>query len=265
MRARILTYCCLLAIIIFFIGCENIKKATAKNDNWIQLFNGENLDDWLVKIKGYPLNYNYKNTFRVSNNMLQVNYDEYETFDNSFGHIFYKNEFSNYKLRLEYKFIGKQLNGGASWAKRNSGVMIHCQKPETMALEQNFPVSVEVQLLGGIGEGERSTGNVCTPGTHIFLKGDIVESHCVSSNSKTFSGDQWVKLEILVMNDSIISHKINGEKVIAYYKPQIGGEVDFDKQYWKEKEGNPLKKGYISLQSESHPVAFRKIELLELN
>ena len=150
------------------------------------------------------------------------------------------------------------------WAKRNSGIMIHCQDPKTMGVDQKFPVSIEVQLLGGLDEGERPTGNVCTPGTHIYLADKLEKQHCIKSSSKTFNGDQWVTIEVLVMNDEVISHKINGEEVLKYYKPQFGGDVDVDNENSKKKEGTPLKKGFISLQSESHPVEFRNIELLEL-
>ncbi len=251
-----------------FISCKAQQKSTSelKKENWIQIFNGNDLNDWKVKIRGHQLNDNYKNTFRVAEGgILQVNYDQYEgVFNNSFGHIFYKNEYSNYKLKLEYRFTGEQLADMAAWATRNSGVMIHCQSPESMNVNQNFPVSIEVQLLGGLGTGDRSTANVCTPGTHIYLKDVLEKQHCITSNSETYNGDQWVQLEIEVRNDEVISHKINGVEVMRYYKPQIGGKVDFDEEFWAKKEGEPLKKGFISLQSESHPVEFKNIFLLEL-
>ncbi len=245
---------------------KNDIEKESKN-KWVKLFNGKNLDGWVVKIKGHPLNDNYKNTFRVVDGVIQVNYDKYnEAFNASYGHIFYNKSFSNYRFKLEYRFTGKQVKDGAGWAKRNSGVMIHCQKPETMELDQNFPVSVEVQLLGGLNNGERPTGNLCTPGTHVVMDGKLLKKHCFNSSSKTYNGDQWVSLEILVRNDSVISHMINGKTVLTYTKPQIGGSVEnVDPQVWKSREGKPLKKGYISLQSESHPVEFRNIEILELD
>jgi len=261
----------LVFILLGFIVFSSYKnKTTIQQDtknNWVQLFDGKNLDNWVVKIKGHPLGDNYKNTFRVVNGVMQVNYDEYNgTFNASYGHIFYKKEFSNYKMKLQYRFTGEQIKDGAGWAKRNSGVMIHCQSPESMELKQNFPVSIEVQLLGGLNNGERPTGNLCTPGTHVVMNGKLQKKHCFNSSSKTYNGDQWVNLEIEVINDSIISHKINGKTVLTYGKPQIGGSVEgVANSVWKPKEGNPLKKGYISLQSESHPVEFRKIELMELD
>ncbi len=250
---------------ISFSNGQNHQKN--EDDKWVSLFNGKDLKDWHIKIKGHLLDENYKNTFRVVNGVMQVNYDEYNgTFNTSYGHIFYKKEFSNYRLKLQYRFTGEQIKDGAGWAKRNSGVMVHCQAPETMELEQNFPVSIEVQLLGGLNDGERPTGNLCTPGTHVVMNGKLQKKHCFNSNSKTYNGDQWVSLEILVRNDSVISHMINGETVLTYSKPQIGGSVEnVDPKVWKSKEGKPLKKGYISLQSESHPVEFKNIEILELN
>jgi len=258
----------LILFICLLMACKNTPE-TDKNkspEKWVQLFNGKDLNDWKIKIKGHPLNVNYKNTFRVEDGVMQVNYDEYEAFDSSFGHIFYKNDYSNYRFRLEYRFTGEQVEGGPGWARRNSGVMIHSPAPESMTLDQDFPLSIEVQLLGGFGEGERPTANLCTPGTHVVMNNELLTDHCFQSSSKTFHGDQWVKLEILVLNDSLISHMINGEKVLSYSKPQIGGgNVSIKPEILASLQGKALKKGYISLQSESHPVEFRKIEILDLN
>jgi hypothetical protein len=268
MRYKIILGCCILSIGYIVQGCKlrQPNKSIQPKENWIKLFNGNDLDDWVVKIKGHDLGDNYKNTFRVVDEVIQVNYDGYnDTFNSAFGHMFYKKEFSNYKLRLQYRFTGEQLTDGAGWATRNSGVMLHSQNPESMEIDQNFPISIEVQLLGGLGTDQRSTGNLCTPGTHVVMDGKLVTDHCSRSSSKTYHGDQWVQLEILVLNDSIISHIINGEKVLTYNNPQIGGgNVNIAEELLKPQQGNPLKKGYISLQSESHPVEFRNIELLEL-
>jgi hypothetical protein len=251
--------------LLLFIGCGANKVNESKKEKWVQLFNGKDLKNWTIKIRGHEVNENYKNTFRVENGTIQVNYDEYDSFDDAFGHIFFNKSYSNYKFRMEYRFTGDQVKGGAGWATRNSGIMLHCQDPKTMGLDQDFPVSIEVQLLGGLGKGERSTANLCTPGTHVVINDKKETRHCINSKSKTFHGDQWVAVEVTVMNDSIISHKINGEFVMSYNKPQIGGaNVSSDQDYWRSREGEPLKKGFISLQSESHPVEFRNIEILEL-
>ena len=249
-----------LCVFSLFIACKTTATGDSKKE-YTQLFNGENLDGWVVKIKGYPVGENVKNTFRVVDGILEVRYDEYDTFEDSFGHLFYKTPYSNYRFKMQYRFVGEQLKGGPAWAQRNSGVMVHAQSPESMQLNQDFPVSVEVQLLGGIEEGKpRPTGNMCSPGTHVIMDDSLVTDHCVNSTSKTYYGEQWVDLEILVVQDSIISHKINGVEVMKSSQAQIGGQFNT----LESRAGEILKSGYIALQSESHPVDFKNIELLVL-
>jgi hypothetical protein len=232
--------------------------------DWIQLFNGRNLDGWDVKITGRDLNDNWGNTFRVEDGLLKVRYDGYDAFADRFGHIFYHTPFSYYIVAVEYRFVGEQARGGADWALRNSGVMVHSQSARSMAKNQDFPISIEVQLLGGNGRDERPTANLCTPGTHVVIDGKLVTTHCLNSRSKTYHGEQWVRVEVLVLGDSLIKHIVNGDTVFEYSKPQIGGGVvnNFDPAV--KQDGKPLTRGYIALQSESHPIDFRKVEILNL-
>ncbi len=233
------------------------------NDRWISLFNGKDLEGWKVKITGHELNDNYGNTYRVENGILKVSYDQYNNFDGKFGVIFYEYKFSHYILRVEYRFVGDQIPGGPGWAFRNSGIMIHSQSPESMTKDQNFPVSIEVQLLGGNGRDERSTSNVCTPGTHIVMDGKLVARHCNNSRSKTYHGDQWVTAEVEVHGNSTIKHIVNGEIVLEYEKPQLD-ENDPDARKLIGNGDKMLHEGYIALQAESHPIEFRKVEILPL-
>jgi hypothetical protein len=231
---------------------------------WIQLFNGKNLEGWIPKITGYEAGENFGNTFRVEDGVLKVAYDAYERFDNRFGHLFTEKAYSYYVVAVEYRFVGEQVQGGPSWGLRNSGIMIHGQPARTMRRDQDFPISIEVQLLGGGGTGERSTANLCTPGTNVVMNGALVTQHCINSTSKTFHGDQWVRVEVEVHGDSVVRHIVNGEAVLFYEKPQIGGGnvSGFDPAV--KQDGRLLAEGSISLQSESHPVEFRKVELLSL-
>ncbi|SHI92678.1 3-keto-disaccharide hydrolase [Algibacter luteus] len=261
-------YILLILAIALFSNCKmNDEKESdeIETENWISLFNGKDLTDWTPKINGYELGNNYNNTFRVENNLLKVSYDGYENFSNEYGHLFYKAPFTNYKLRLEYRFVGEQANGGASWAEKNSGIMIHCQSPETMLVGQGFPISLEVQLLGGVNENAlRPSGNLCTPGTHVEMNGALVTDHCISSDSKTYYGEEWITAMVTVNKDSI-THYLDGKSVISYSNPTIGGQfLDSTSEEIQAKDGQPLTGGYISLQSESHPIEFRNIEILEL-
>lgn len=250
-----------ILITIFLASCAAPKP---KNDGWIQLFNGKDLKDWNIKITGFPLGENYGNTFRVEDSLLKVRYDQYKNFDGHFGHIFYKTPYSHYRLRVEYRFVGEQCPGGANWAYKNSGIMIHGQSAGSMEVNQDFPVSIEAQLLGGDEGEERPTLNVCTPGTNIVLGGELYTQHCHNSTSKTYTGDQWVTAELEVQGDSIIRHIVDGKVVLEYSGPQLD-ERDANYQKLLLPNGDKmLKKGTISLQSESHPVDFRKVELLNL-
>lgn len=250
-------------LIVFLLGCQGSRQDEG-NGNWIQLFNGKDMNDWRVKISGYPLDENFGNTFRVEDGKLTVGYQAYGEFDERFGHLFYKEKFGNYLLGVEYRFVGEQASGGPGWAIRNSGAMLHSQDPETMMKDQDFPISVEVQLLGGNGVDERTTANVCTPGTNVVVDGKLFTNHCLSSRSKTYHGDQWVRVEVLVLGDSIMEHFDGGQSVLRYEKPQIGGGNVSGHDATVKKDGTLLREGYIALQSESHPVEFRKVELFNL-
>lgn len=233
------------------------------DDGWISLFNGKDLDGWTPKIKGYPLGENFANTFRVEDGLLKVRYDGYDgAFKNRFGHLFYKAPFTNYILRIEYRFVGEQLPDGPGWAKRNSGAMIHGQSAESMRIDQDFPVSIEVQLLGGFGSGNRTTANLCTPGTNVERNGELYTPHGLNSKSKTYHGDEWVTVEIEARGSETIIHRIGGEVVLAYDKPQYDPR-DGDAKKLIEANGGKLliEGGTISLQSESAPCDFRKVEI----
>lgn len=233
-------------------------------EQWESMFNGKDLSNWTVKIRNHPVGENFGNTFRVDDGKIVVRYDAYEKFDERFGHLFYNKPYGYYRIRLEYRFVGEQAKEGPGWAYRNSGIMVHGQTPKTMGLNQDFPVSIEVQLLGGNGKEKRTTCNLCTPGTNVEMNGKLFTPHCINSNSATYHGDQWVTAEVLVLGDSVIRHYANGIEVLSYQKPQIGGGnvSGQDKEFGVS--GQMLQRGSISLQSESHPVEFRKIEILNL-
>jgi hypothetical protein len=253
-----------VAMISTVCGCA-VERGQWGGEEWVSLFNGKNLAGWRPKISGYEFGENFGNTFRVEDGILKVRYDEYDEFDGEFGHLFYKDKFSHYRLRLEYRFVGEQLPGGPGWGYRNSGIMLHCQSPGSMRKDQDFPVCIEAQLLGGDGKNERSTGNVCTPGTNIVMDETLVTDHCINSSSETYHGEQWVTAEVEVHGNDVVKHIINGQVVLEYEKPQFDPK-DGDAVKLIEANNGELMvhEGYISVQAESHPVEFRNIEILPL-
>lgn len=262
-------YCILIITVVMNFSPSVIEAAdqehTASND-WLPLFNGRDLTGWIPKVKGYEVGENFADTFRVEDGLLKVRYDKYTgPFRGRFGHLFYEKPFSSYILRVEYRFVGEQYLGGPAWAIRNSGVMLHGQRPETMLKDQDFPVSIEVQFLGGDGTTPRPTANLCTPGTHVVMDGKLHTPHCTNSSSKTYLDNQWVSVEIEVRGGRLIRHKVDSRTVLEYSQPQLDPEDPHAKRLLAAGTPLMLTAGTISLQSESHPVDFRKVELLELD
>ncbi|MEO0474152.1 MAG: DUF1080 domain-containing protein [Bacteroidota bacterium] len=271
---------CWMICLLLIGACQPSTPLNDPNQEiWLSLFNGKDLNGWEIKIAGYMLGEDPLQTFVVEDSMIRVRYDRYDVFNDAFGHMYYETPFSYYKLAFDYRFVGEQLAGGASWNVRNSGVMLHSQSAASNEVNQGFPVSVELQLLGGLGEGNRTTGNVCTPGTAVVMGDSVNYEHCISSSSATYHGDQWVHAEAVVLGGESMAFLIEGDTVLSFEKPQIGGGFiaaalegkDFtqfgiarDKQNWIDRNGEILTAGYIALQAESHPIDFKNIELLNL-
>lgn len=253
-----------LLAILALTGFSVPVFSQSDSDEWISLFNGRDLSNWIPKFTGYELGANHLDTFLVEDGMLKVSYDNWSDFDGEFGHLFYDQVFSHYLLRVEYRFSGEQVNNGPGWAYRNNGLMLHSQAPQSMALDQEFPISIEVQLLGGNGSDARPTANVCSPGTNYVMDGKLITQHCINSSSETFHGDQWVTLEVEVRGDELFRHSINGDVVFEYSHSQLD-ERDPDAQNLiSQGHAIAVSEGYITIQAESHPTEFRKIELLPL-
>jgi hypothetical protein len=233
---------------------------------WQALFNGRDLDGWTPKIRKHELGDDHAGTFRVRDGLLTVAYDGYESFDEQFGHLFFARPFSHYRLRIEYRFVGVQAPNAPSWAARNSGVMVHSQPPASMLRDQDFPISIEVQFLGGLSDGKpRPTGNLCSPGTRVVYDGRPDAAHCIAAAAPTIDGDAWVRADVLVEGSERIVHYIDGLPVIEYGSVSYGGGNVNGHDGRAKPDGRPLGSGYLALQSESHPIEFRRVELLELD
>ncbi len=253
------SFACLL-LLLTLAGCR--EKKSSEKEEWISLFNGKDLTHWTSKIHHHDVGVNFGNTFRVEDGMIKVRYDQYGDFNDQFGHLYYDHPYSRFHLVVEYRFTGSLQPGAPDYTLLNSGVMFHSQDPRTMPKEQNWPISIEMQFLAGLGDGNpRPTGNMCSPGTEIVYQGTQYENHCLNSTSKTYAASEWVRAELIVLGDSLITHIINGDTVLQYNKPSMGGGVvnGYDSALWQP--GKPLTSGFIALQSEGQPIDFRKVEL----
>lgn len=261
----------LALLIAISLSCSSPKTESTSEINpveseWKDLFNGENLDGWKAKIYHHEPGDNYANTFRVVDGAIEVNYDDYnEGFNDRYGHLFYEKPYSSYHLKWEYKFTDQWLEDAATYTYRNSGVMFHSQSPESILKEQDWPISVEWQMLAEEKEGEaRPTGNMCSPGTEVFFEGEMDPRHCINSTSPTIKWDQWVQADLIVFGDSLVIHMVNGDTVLRYTKPQIGGGVANGFNPEIKHDGKLLSEGYIALQSEGQGVIFKNIKIKEM-
>lgn len=256
----------LLTLILLTANFLYAQHSEAQQEDWKQLFNQIDIDDWIVKIHHHEVGINYGETFRVEDEMIKVRYDQYKgEFNDQFGHLYYKKPYSYFHLRMQYRFVGELHPGAPSYTLLNSGVMFHSQDPVTMPKGQNWPISVEMQFLAGLGDGKpRPTGNMCSPGTEVVYEGKIYPGHCINSSSETYEKDEWVSAELIVMGDSLVIHIINGDTVLQYSQPQIGGGVveGYDPKF--KPDGKLLTEGFIALQSEGQPIDFKDIWLLNL-
>ena len=231
-------------------------------DGWTPLFNGKDLDGWVYKEKGVELGVDPSGTVKVEDGVIRMDYTGWDRFGGRFGHLHHEVPHDRYRIRVVYRFVGDQCTGGPGWAFRNSGIMVHGQDPATMRKDQDFPVSIEVQLLGGPGSGKRPTANLCTPGTNVEMGGKLHTSHCTNSKSPTFHGDGWVTAEVEVLGNDSIVHYVNGEEVLRYERPQLDPRDPDAKAIMQQRNGEVmLDRGWISLQGESHPVEFKSVEL----
>lgn len=255
----------ILPILFIIATCSCSKTKPATETGWTALFNGKDLTGWTVKIHHHDAGVNFGNTFRAEDGMIKVRYDQYDKFNDQFAHLYYDKPFSDFHLALEYQFEGKSMPDAPDYIVLNSGVMFHSQDPRSMPKEQNWPISVEMQFLAGLPDGQpRPTGNMCSPGTDIEYEGKVYDGHCLNSRSKTYAPDAWIKAELIVYHDSLVTHIINGDTVLQYSKPTMGGGVvnGYDSAVWKP--GKALTFGFIALQSEGQPINFRNIRLREL-
>lgn len=259
-KTKILFSTVIVVLILLTYSCK--QKIDRE---WIPIFNGKDLNGWTPKFTGQEYGKNYLNTFQVKDGKLIVCYDAYDIFENNFGHIFYQEKLSRYKLRLEYRFLGESVPGSPSWAFKNSGIKFHTPHPSELPLDQILLVAVEAQIIGGDGKTDRFTGNVCTAGTHIEMNDSLITQHCTNSNYPAINDTSWVKMEIEVNGSEKITHKINGQVVMEYSRPQYDDTDAFAQELLEKGHSRIINEGYIALQAEGHPVEFKNIELMKLD
>ena len=101
----------LLVLAVLFVAACAPKNGQSgspeKEEHWKPLFNGKDINDWTVKIHHHETGDNFGNTFRVEDGMIKIRYDQYDSFNTRYGHLYYNQPNSHYKLRFEYRLTGE--------------------------------------------------------------------------------------------------------------------------------------------------------------
>lgn len=238
----------------------------AKPLKWERMFDGRTLAGWTPKITGRAVGEDPLRTFVVKDGAITVDYSHYKSFDGAFGHLFWKAPLTSYRLRFDYRMTGPSMPGIERWQNRNSGLMLHAQAPATMTRDQQFPVSLEFQLLDVPRPDREPSGNLCTPGTTVEIDGKRPTSHCVTGTGPLVPLGQWTHVEVEVTPDGRITHLLNGKPAISYRDAQLDPN-DKDAQPLIAAAGGTLalRGGYVALQSEGQPTQFRNIEVMRLD
>jgi hypothetical protein len=201
------------------------SRAGEKDEGWIKLFNGKNLDGWKMFLdpasKVSP-----KAIWKVDDGMIVCDGSVY-------GYLLTDKEYENYVLKVQWRW-GEKVS---RW--RNSGVFVHVSGPDKI-----WPKGVEAQLEAGHAgdfwlvdhfkltiDPQRRDPKIAR---HYYRLKDHVE--------KEIGG--WNQYEITCMGDSI-KLVINGQTV-------------------NKGSGAEITKGRILLQSEGAEIHFRNVELKHL-
>ena len=246
-------------LLMFISSCA--RNAQQKSTEWSPIFNGIDLKGWHIKIAGQKMDVNHLNTFTVEDSIIKIRYDKYGDFKRQFGALYTDRAYKNYRLKLDFRFVGETCPGAPAWGYQDSGIQYHGQSAESMEQGQEFPVALEYNLHGGNGKEERPCGEICANGTLIDLDGKTVKGCQKPLVKKTILGGVWATAEIEV-KDGVIRQFINGEEIISFTNPRYDADHVKGKTFIKNGKSE-LTKGHISLQSNSHPIDFRNIYIKE--
>ncbi|MEE2924075.1 MAG: DUF1080 domain-containing protein [bacterium] len=219
---------------------------------WQQLFNGKNLNGWNFHFSGYDYNENPFNTLKVADGLLKVDYSGYKGWNGEFGHFARDEVYSHFLFAVEYRFVGEQTLGAPGWAFRNNGIMFHSESMSGMKKNQDFPVSVEAQLLQrGTEDQPTSVINLCNGASKTTAQ---EKPNCSKEEAAVVIAHKnaWVRAEVLVLGDSLAKFMLNGDTLGVFTNFKYA------------ETGKPIKEGRIALQAESHNTQFRKIEIVNL-
>lgn len=225
-------------IIIIFIGCNS-----SKDSEWIYMFDGRTTDGW----RGYnketlPKKWEVINGELTFNTELKLEKD----WDGGNDIIYYKEQFENFELYLEWKLP----KGG------NSGVFYHVQEG------YNAPhnISPEYQILDDDGWEEINNAKL----KNWQKAGANYGMHEPNISKKLNPSGQWNSSRIIHDNNKV-EHWLNGKIILSFFKDSDDWNKKRNSEIFRDKtDYGKFKKGYIALQDHDTPIWFRNIRIKKL-
>jgi len=131
------------------VGMAASALATQGMERPRELFNGKDLTGWYTFLKGRGRNNDPKGVVRVSDGILRISGEEW-------GAVVTEEEFSDYRLDVEYRFTGTCFGDKAKKAL-DSGILFHSTGPDG-AFYDTWLYSHEYNLITG------ASGDIWTVG-----------------------------------------------------------------------------------------------------
>ena len=131
-----------------------------------------------------------------------------------------------------------------------------------MRKDQEFPVSAEFDIVGGRLLGSHPTGDVCENGTRVTIAGAVLLAKCSKLSPVTIPGDEWVTILAEVQGAARVRQIVNGQLVVEYTDIVLDDKDPDAARLLNFGGDRSLGSGYISIQANSHPIEFRRIEIL---
>ena len=223
---------------MFFISCNS-----SKNSDWIYMFDGKTTDGW----RGYnnetmPKKWEVINGELTFNTELKLEKD----WDGGNDIIYYKEQFENFELYLEWKLP----KGG------NSGVFYHVQE----GYDAPHNISPEYQILDDDGWEEINNAKL----KNWQKAGANYGMHEPNISKKLNPSGQWNSSRIIHDNNKV-EHWLNGKIILSFFKDSDDWNKKRNSEIFRDKSDyGKFKKGYIALQDHDTPIWFRNIRIKKL-
>jgi hypothetical protein len=212
-------------------------RASSTDTQWVDLFNGENLDGWRSYGGGAP-----NEAWVVEDGVLFLDVGA-DTEEMTGGDLITEDQYENFELELEWKIS----EGG------NSGIFYGVREIEGQDVA--YETGIEMQILDNDRHVDGKVPETSAGACYALYPPTRDAHRPVGEYNKVR----------LVVDDGHAEHWLNGQKIVEY---EIGSD-DWNRRIAESKFADwehfaKYRKGHIGLQDHKDPVWFRNIRIRNL-